>query len=309
MISLFAGEDTFESYVAAGIHAQKLSKDLNLPIKVLNGDDLESPEEFSQQVESVDMFSSESIIIAKRLLRNKEIASFLQDRFDQFHKYHIVIWQDGTVDKRLSLIKSVQKKGMLQSFEQSKEWQLTSWLNEQAKKRSIQLSKEQSLKMIQLVGTDKWILVNELKKIGLYLEAKDKEKVNDQELEFILGTNVRGDIWKFLDGFAFKQTQIAINEFEKLSQYEDVSQYIISMLERELSLLVKVKLVEKNQGDYKTLGLHPFVLQNTLKKSASHSIEKLQSSLYALFELDLSIKTGKVNPQTGIIMYIIEHTK
>lgn len=306
MIRLYSGDDTFESYTTAFKEAKNLAKTLNYELKIINADELNKLDEFLQEIEGVGMFSANYVIFAKRLLKNKVLSEFLVENFERMNNYEIIIWEDSKADSRLKLIKTITKNKSSFNFNLPKEWQMNKWVEQISKAKKVNLKTDQINYIVSRLSTNKWQILNEINKLKLYLEAEKKDTLELNELEQILGFNVNGDIWKFLDFFGNKKKKEMILEFEKINKYESNIQYLIAMIGRELNLLFKVLYGKEQNLDSKAFGLHPFVLQKTLSKAKNFTKDEVIGLVKKLTELDFKIKSGDIDEVTALSLYLIK---
>lgn len=304
MIQVFAGEDTFESYRHAKEALANLSAANGFPIEILNADEISDIDTFLGYIEGVGMFSESSNVLAKRLLNNKKLSEYFTENFDKLNQYQIVIWQDGKLDSRLKITKLLQSKKQLSNFDLPKEGEVKNWTGALAKKKGFVLSPTQVTFIVERIGIDKWAISNELEKIALFLEWKKKQNISEKELEEVLGYNVRGDMWKFLDAVGNKNKEVALHEFAKLTAFEDNGQLLIAMIARELRLIARVLWARKLGAELSSLKLAPFILQKTAQKAKLFSIDEIKEKITALFELDNNIKSGLVNENIGIDLFL-----
>lgn len=303
MIQLFEGTDTFESYTKVKKEAKAAAKSENLDLEIIDADEDIDKHTILEKVEGVGLFSDSNILLLKRLDQNKKLVEFFIDNFEKLDKYPIFIWIDGKADSRQKLINLIKKEKRIKSFELPKPWQFESWISMVAKQKDFSLTKSQINFLIERNSESKWLLLNELFKINAFLKNNNKKSLTDLELEELC-SGQKGDIWKFVDDLGNKKYRNMLLEGQKLINYEESVQYIISMIHREINLMTKVKMFEKLGKPLKEMRLHPFVLQKTTKKAQNFSLEDLKKLLIDLFNLDLSIKKGEIEEKIGFKMYI-----
>lgn len=304
MIKVFAGNDSYESYQHAFNEVEKLAKALSTEVKIINADELESVNAFLQELEGISMFSTSNAILAKRFFQNKKLAAYIADNFDHLNTFDIIIWEDSKLDGKLKITKKLKSKGLLFDFELPKEWLFKNWVTSEAKKLKINLSTPQAEFLISRLGVNKWIVLNELEKIYNYLQAQKKTSVTEEELNLILGFDVKGDIWKFLDAVGMRDKRKALMEFEKITFYEDATQMVIAMLAREFKLISQVVYAKENSLDTKSLGINPYVLSKLPAKAAKFTFAELERFMFKLFSLDFAIKKGQIDEKLGMVLFL-----
>jgi DNA polymerase III subunit delta len=304
MLQVFAGEDTFASYNAAREYATKLSQQSNMELLIVDGDELNKVSDLTQPLESMSMFDSGKVLLAKRLLSNPKLASYIEDNLENLKDKPLVIWQDKKLDARTGLSKSLKSHKLVSESSVLSEGEIVNWLKAEAKQAGVELSSDLARRLVEYKGTDRGILFQELQKLISYTQATES-RLDQSALDSLIGADLTGDIWKFLDALANGNKAAAISEFEKLTHHSDNIQYLLSMLSRELTILYQVLWAKQEGKSLQALKLHPFVLEKAAKKASRFTLAKLQKLSQALLRLDLAIKQGKLEDITGLTVYLL----
>ncbi len=301
MIKVFSGTNTYESFLAALKEAKKIS---DSSIKYINGDEISSVGDILNLTEGIGLFQEKNTYFIKRLFYKASIEEEFIEQFEVLDKNDIVIWLDQNLDGKKKIAKFLKAEKRITIFEKQKPWQVEKWIETFLKNFSFNLNKEQIIFLLQISDSDKWIIRSELQKIEIFCKKNSLSKLSDEQFNELLGTEYSGNIWDFLDFFGNKKYKDAKEELEKLLRNSDLSQYIISMLNRELQLILDVQYIKKTNGDFKSLKLHPFVLQKTLRKAESFSSYETERLINSLLELDLSIKKGEIKSSLGLNLFL-----
>ncbi len=304
-LQIFSGEDTYESYRAAKKAAAELAQDLNIPMSVVEADEL-TRDEVLQKLQNIGLFSSGQVLMAKRAMKNSGLVEYIENNLEKALQLPMIIWQDGKLDKRKGVVKKLSQAKVLHDFPLGKSWEVESWLAAKLKNLGLPAGNIKGFtnELILKVGTDKWSLSQEMDKISLFKEAKGEFP----DPSVLLGTDVSGDIWKFLDALAGGQKQLAADELQRLFRFGESDQFIIAMLARELSLLndyLHLLAMGKVAEAGKILKLHPFVLKKLQAKADRFTLEKVKKLLQALLRLDFAIKRGSLDAQVGLTLYLL----
>jgi DNA polymerase III delta subunit len=303
MIQLFCGEDVYESYKASKETASQIASKKQIDLKIINADEMD-PVSFIDAIEGIDMFSNGTVILAKRALNNKRLVEVLNERFEHFNSYDLLLWQDGKADLRTALVKKLKEQKTLKDFPSLKQWQFEKWLKTELVEKKIKLSTEQIHYLLTHVELNKLTLLSELEKISLFLQSKRVTTLTNAELSEILGFDIKGDIWVFLDAFGEKNLDKALTEYKKLTTYETLGQYLIVMIARELSNIAQILILTEKKEDLKQLGLHPFVLEKTVKKSRNFTLAEVTKLMDDLIDTDVAIKSGDIDEDLGLTMFL-----
>lgn len=303
MITLVSGTNTYNSYKKAKELLSSFAQKQNLSQKILDADIITDPNFLLQEIEGVSMFDNGNVILAKRLLNNKKLTTFFSDNFESLNKYPIIIWQDSSADLRLKLVQRIKSKGGYLEFKDEREAEIKKWVGEELAKRGVSLTRELVDYIFLHVGIDKFHLENEIEKIALFKQSVQVE-ITEKVLNRLLGYETKGDIWKFLDFFGKRNKQKAIEEFLKLTSFEDNFQYIIAMIAREIRIFLSILFAKKNYLNFSELKINPFVLNKSAAKVSNFKEQELKMFSKKLLELDVAIKTGRIDEDIGLILFL-----
>ena len=80
----------------------------------------------------------------------------------------------------------------------------------------------------------------------------------------------------------------------------DNALYLLSMIAYQFKTLLTIKENPRNSG------LHPFVVQKTLYLCNQFTAEQLKKIYQNIFQADLDIKTGKIDPELALELLLFE---
>ncbi len=304
MIKLYAGDDSFNSYNQALEFARQLAQKHKRELTILEADDLDSPKQLMQHLQAISLFNASEVVLAKRLLKNSNLAKYVQDNLQNLTNSYLIIWHDQKLDKRQALVKTLIADKNVTEFNLPTGSELNSWLVAQAKAKGIKLNPALASQILMQLGNDIGRLNQELNKLALFLEASGGQ-LDSQLISQVIGAEVTGDIWKLLDSLSVGSKQTTVTELDKLMQFDDNGQYLLTMLARELQIISSVKYAQVNKLSLQELGLHRFVLEKALAKAQKFSWSKLQKLSKALFKLDLAIKQGRMEERMGLLLLVL----
>jgi DNA polymerase III delta subunit len=302
MIYLFFGNDRYESYKAAKLKASNLASESDKKVKILDADELSEPREFTQHLEGIDMFSNGYIIILKRLSNNKRLLKYFEENIDSIKKYDIVLWDDGKIAK--SLEKETESIKYEIPFFNSYS-KMRQWFTDQVSSKGIKLTGQQIQHIAENHNLDKHLFLNEVEKISLYMNSKDLKNITDSELDSLLTKEVDTEIWDILENFQNRNKVKAAREFLEISTVTDVSQFLITMLDWQISNLYKVKYYLETKLNLEELNMKPKPLNAAKAQAERTNWKDIERMADKLFDLDVAIKSGELDYRTGITLYLL----
>lgn len=170
----------------------------------------------------------------------------------------------------------------------------------------FKISKECINILLDRVGDNTGILINEIEKIKTY-KYDTKEITKDDVL--LINKYEEVDFFKFIDHIINKEKLLALNEYFSLLNQKEEPVKILIVIASKIRLMYQVKVLSEkgytvndiaNQLETKS---YPVQLAGTAAKK--YSKEKLLNTLISIGELDENIKTGKVVPVNALELFII----
>jgi DNA polymerase-3 subunit delta len=162
-------------------------------------------------------------------------------------------------------------------------------------------------KLAEFVGNDLWQMENEIKKL---ISFKGGKIIKKEDVEILVKSRIETDIFETIDSLALKNKRKALELIHKHLEKGDSPLYLLSMINFQFRNLLIIKdLIEKGRPYYtfqKITQLHPFVIKKSYSQSQRFSLQELKKIYQKIFQVDLNIKTGKLDPQTALDLFIAE---
>ncbi len=309
MLILLYGEDTFRSREKlkeiTKEYQAKHQTGLDLVCFQENGLDFDK---IREKIEAVSMFSEKKLIILENVLKNKQ---FQEDFFAYAKKNKLknnqdiilVIFQEG----KLAITPFKNKVNMLENFEPLKGISLINWIKKQTEKNKVNINSEAINKLVLYVGNDLWQMNNEINKLASY---KAGEAINPEDIDLLVKAKIDVNIFKTLDALAQRDKKTALKLLHEHLEQGENEIYLFSMLIYQLRTLLKLKdLIEKGTPFHslaKQSKLHPFVIKKSSQQLRNFSMDQLKKIYYRLLEIDLQIKTGRIDGLTSLDLLVGE---
>lgn len=165
--------------------------------------------------------------------------------------------------------------------------------------------------LMENLGGDHENIMNELSKIMTY-SAKNK-KITKKEVAFLIKPKIETSIFKTIDAISARNKKEALRLISEHLRSGDEPLYILKMIVFQFRNVLSVKQEESfaPAGSFSSLkdkfpGMHPFVVQKSLYQAKNFSLLQLKKIYKKLFQIDLSIKKGKISPQEGLELFILD---
>ena len=268
-------------------------------------------ESFKNFFESVSMFASQKLALAKNPFNGPELKNFID--FIKTHNLkeskdnNLIIIQnnfDKETIKKLNQekkncfnsLKKTAKSQEFQSFENFSE--AIPWLKKQLQKYQIEIETPALKLLFENFKNNSYQLINELIKVSL---LKPDEKITLKNLEVIISFEIHPDFFAVFDSFFDGNKKMVIWNLEKaLKAGEDegkIFNYFIKQIRTALYIL-------NNQTS--SLEVNPFIVNKIKKKLMRwHNAKEILTKIYdQLSKIDWLIKKGVIDYQTALEILI-----
>jgi DNA polymerase III subunit delta len=287
-----------------GDYKKDHKNDLNL--RFFEGTDF-SFQDFKNETKTESMFKEKKIFILKNIFSNKIFKEDFLKSVESFTKSEeiIIFCQEGEVDKRESLFKFLQKTAKTQEFLFLEKKELADWLKKEIIKYKAEITPETIEKLVNFVGSDLWQLENEIIKLLNYAQGR---KIKPEDVDLLVRPKIENDIFETINSLAEKRKDIALFLLHQHLTKGDSPLYLLSMINFQFrNLLVVKELMDKKTPYYeiaKRSGLHPFVVKKTYWAAEKFNFLQLKKIYQKIFQIDLAIKTGKIDPETALDLLV-----
>jgi DNA polymerase III subunit delta len=264
-------------------------------------------QDFKNETKTESMFKDKKIFILKNIFSNKIFKEEFLKAAEEFVKSEeiIIFCQEGEIDERDSLFKFLQKKAETQEFLFLEKKELAGWLKKEVIKYKGEISPQVGEKLINFVGSDLWQLENEIVKLINYAKGR---KIKPEDVEILVRPKIENDIFETINSLAEKRKDLALFLLHRHLVKGDSPLYLLSMINFQFRNLLVVKdLMDKKTPYYeiaKRSGLHPFVVKKTYWSAEKFNFLQLKKIYQKIFQIDLAIKTGKIDPETALDLLV-----
>ncbi|MGA2158719.1 MAG: DNA polymerase III subunit delta [Dehalococcoidia bacterium] len=334
MFYIIYGDDNYRCHeTLTGIKAQAGGGDLNeINTTVLNGKKL-STRELSETCDAVPFMSANRLVIVEGLLKRfqageKQARSngngdenggalkewqVMADYIKRMPETTMLVLFETDMDPKSSnpLLKALSPLAdKVFQLNELKGKELTAWIRDCTAKNKGKISAAAVSLLADYIGGDLWLLAGELNKLITY--CGDRE-ISDKDVREITSFAREDNIFALVDSIMDGRTKEAQIMLHRMLSYGTASQQILVMIERQLSIILRVKDLgpNMNQQEMKErLGLHPrYPLEKTLRQAKAFPLPRLRKAFHCLLDTDIAIKTGKYEDDLALDLMILELCK
>lgn len=268
-----------------------------------------------EEASTISMFDSKKLIICEECTfltgeNKKEInhdidslIRYINNPFDDV--YLVFIVQKEKLDDRKKIVKELKKLSTIIECKRRESHNLNNYIESYFKENGYSISRDSVIFMINKAGENLSNLINEADKLMIY---KDSDKnISKEDVDNLICKSIEDDIFKLTNSIMNKDKENIVNIYKDLLLKGEEPIKLIVLIANQLRLILQVKLMIRN--GYKEremaniIGEHPYRVK--LAVSSIFTINELKNYLTELHNLDLNIKTGKIDKNFGLEMFLL----
>ena len=264
-----------------------------------------------QELNTYSFFNPEKLIIVKIPKKSKDETStkdWYTDELDRLLKQDLgniclVFIEDGTSKSKLT--SAISKIGKVEVFEKNKRENLNLWVTNICRENNIVIQQKDIAYLIELSGTDKQIIYQELKKLIDY--SGDNSIIDKEVIDKLCIKTSEVIIFDLTDALGKKNTKYALKCLEDLIDNKEPIQKIMIMITKHFKMLLLAKIALKEHKELsKELGTNPYATKKYVEQSKNYSEDELYKIFDDLCQLDIDSKLGKIDLKIGMEKIFME---
>lgn len=246
-------------------------------------------------IENANMFTgstSKDADIIEKYIENENSQTIL-----------ILIVRGEKIDSRKKITKLLQKKGTI--IELNEDINIDNLIKKELRDYKVDY---QTLSLFKnRVGTNPLIIENEINKIKLY---KDNNEITREDILNVTCKTVEIDIFKLIDNIVKGRKEDGIEIYHEMLKINEEPLKIVIMLANQFRIMYQSKelmLKGYTEKDISSLlKIHPYRVKLALQNSRNYSSRTLLKYLNELADIDVGIKTGKLNKDLALELFILK---
>ncbi|MFC1911804.1 DNA polymerase III subunit delta [Chloroflexota bacterium] len=232
----------------------------------------------------------------------------LVEYFGMVPESTVLVLMGGKVKGSNPLLRELVSKAKVRSFPVLKNERLHQWVQNRVREKGGDISSLATGLLATFVGGDLWIMANEIDKLVLFASGR---RIEEDDVRRVVSYTQEANVFALVDAILESRAGLAEQTLQQLLQQGAPPTYLLVMLVRQVRMMVQVKELRKQRKHdveiQDKLGLtSEYALRKTLAQAERHSLTRLKEVYHKLLETDISIKTGKCEPELALNILIAE---
>ena len=220
----------------------------------------------------------------------------------------IVVAPYEKLDERKKIVKLLKKHAEVLEATPMNEQDLGKWIAARVKVYDVEIAHEAKEKLMHLLGNSLMMIAGEIEKLALF--AGPGGFIDEETVVKLVSKTVEQDVFSLVDHVVHRRKTEALQVFYDLLKQKEEPIKILALLARQFRIIYQVsELSKRGYSQQKIAGilkLHPYVVKLANQKGNLFSEKQLLLFIDELAEADFNIKTGKVDKQLALELFILK---
>jgi len=220
----------------------------------------------------------------------------------------VVVLIDGWVTSNNPLLRELSGKAQIKRFPLVRGSRLQQWIQRRVKEEDGSISPQAVNLMARLVGSNLWIMANEINKLVLLTSGRC---IEEEDVMKVVSYAQESNVFAMVDAILEFKPGLAEKLLEQLLREGAAPAYLLFMLSRQVQMIVRAKEL-RSRGEPEAeiqdrLGLpSEFALRKTIEQAGRYPLLRVKEVYHKLLAADLAIKTGKYEGELALNILIAE---
>ena len=213
---------------------------------------------------------------------------------------------EESLDSRKKVVKELKKLAKVVEYNK-KNQNPVSFVADALKANKFEFHNDLTKQIVNQVGHDLLVLNTELEKLIIYMG--DEKKLDGSIIKKVLVKNIMDTIWDLMDVILINDKKRTLELYNSLLELGEDPVKIYNIIASSYRLMLEARTLNDagftNKDIASNLGVHPYRVELALNKSRRYDKEILINQIERLYDLDLKVKSGKVEPVLGLNNYLL----
>lgn len=263
----------------------------------------------------VSMFQEDKYIIIKNanFLGTDKIkdsdSEMLMNYFEHPNEQSILIFICNTkLDMRKKITKIIKDKYNLVNIPSLKYYEIENRVMNIFKKNNFKIDSD-TVKYIVQNGLNNYdMIMGEVEKIMLFY--MDPGYISYEDVTHLVSKSINANNFLFVDTLVLGDLEKSLELLRDLKVMKVEPTVLLALIARDFRIMLQVKtLLNEQKREYEImneLNLQDWQLEKYLKKVFPYKIKELESIIVKIANLDLDIKTGKIDKYMALELFILD---
>lgn len=277
---------------------------------IFEGEDV-NVKEIIDLSETLPFFADRRVIFIEDSKLFKKGGEELAEYLEELPETTYVVFVEEEVDKRSRLFKAVMKQGNAVEFVTQTEETLMKWIGARIGREGKNITQAAYRTFISKTGTDMENIEKELEKLICY--TLDKDVIEPEDVEAITTEQISNKVFDMVDAIAAHRQKQAMDLYYDLLALREAPMRILFLITRQFQILMTVKVMSNqgfgNKDIASKAGCPEWAVRKYQGQAKAFSLEQIKKALQDGVEYEEAVKTGRMNDQMAVELFIAAYSR
>lgn len=209
------------------------------------------------------------------------------------------------------MYKAVKNSGKIVEFTTQTEELLTRWILTRLKKENKNITGNVMQLFLSKTGTDMGNIDCELEKLICYTMGRDVIEAAD--VEAVTTEQTTNKIFDMVNAIAEHNQKKALDLYYDLLTLKEPPMRIMYLISRQFQILLNIKDMTGRGFDQGSIaqkaGIPPFAVRRNQAQAKGFTMEQLKQALRDGVDFEEAVKTGRMNDQMAVELFLMKYSK
>ena len=297
-------------------YRDKLKKAIVTEDDTMNFSNFEGTE--INQKEIIDLAETLPFFAEKRLIIMEDTGLFkkggedLAEYLPSAPESTFFVFVEEEVDKRSKMYKAIGKsEGAAIEFSQQSDDTLARWVGGRIKKEGKGMTQAAYNLFIAKTGSDMENIDKELEKLLCY--CLEKDTIEEADVEAITTEQIQSKVFDMVDAISSHKQKTALDLYYDLLALKEPAMRIMFLITRQFQMLMIVKSMSNkgfgNKDIASKAGCPEWAVKKYQAQGRGYSLEQLKKAVNDGVSYEEAVKTGQMNDQLAVELFIMQYSK
>ena len=297
-------------------YRDKLKKAIVTEDDTMNFSNFEGTE--INQKEIIDLAETLPFFAEKRLIIMEDTGLFkkggedLAEYLPSAPESTFFVFVEEEVDKRSKMYKAIGKsEGAAIEFSQQSDDTLARWVGGRIKKEGKGMTQAAYNLFIAKTGSDMENIDKELEKLLCY--CLEKDTIEEADVEAITTEQIQSKVFDMVDAISNHKQKVALDLYYDLLALKEPAMRIMFLITRQFQMLMIVKSMSNkgfgNKDIASKAGCPEWAVKKYQAQGRGYSLEQLKKAVNDGVSYEEAVKTGRMNDQLAVELFIMQYSK
>lgn len=261
--------------------------------------------------ETLPFFADRRLILIEGSGLFKKTADELAEYLGSVPETTFFLFVEAEVDKRSKMYKALTRIGNAVEFKTQTDETLSRWVLGRIRKEGKHITQAAYQLFITKTGTDMGNIDRELEKLLCF--AMEKETIEPEDVEAVTTEQISNKIFDMVDAIAMHQQRKALDLYYDLLALKEPAMRIMFLISRQFQILTTVKAMTNqgfgNKDIASKAGCPEWAVRKYQSQCRSFSLDQLRQAVRDGVEYEEAVKTGRMNDQMAVELFIVQYSK